>query len=156
MSRVENRKLGKLLKKMKRGDILICSELSRLGRNLLMIMGVLNECMNRDIQVWTIKNKGLGVGQEVVEALGELAADLTGLGQGLRAGAPQVLGQGGHGGLLLVEPGRVGVGEVLTTAEATLKVMKPLSLQGVKTDLNLCQTSATYRDVEDLMYRASQ
>ena len=45
-------------------------------------------------------------------------------------------------------------GEVLTTAEATLKVMKPLSLQGVKTDLNLCQTSATYRDVEDLMYRA--
>ena len=42
-------------KKMKKGDILICSELSRLGRNLLMIMGILNECMNRDIQVWTIK-----------------------------------------------------------------------------------------------------
>ena len=53
---VNERKLGKLLKKMKRGDILICSELSRLGRNLLMIMGVLNECMNRDIQVWTIKD----------------------------------------------------------------------------------------------------
>ena len=56
MTRVENRKLGKLLKRMKKGDILICSELSRLGRNLLMIMGVLNECMNRDIQVWTIKD----------------------------------------------------------------------------------------------------
>ena len=56
MTRVENRKLGKLLKCMKKGDILICSELSRLGRNLLMIMGVLNECMNRDIQVWTIKD----------------------------------------------------------------------------------------------------
>ena len=53
---VEERQLGKLLKKMKKGDILICSELSRLGRNLLMIMGVLNECMNRDIQVWTIKD----------------------------------------------------------------------------------------------------
>lgn len=53
---VDDRKLGKLLKRMKRGDILICSELSRLGRNLLMIMGVLNECMNRDIQVWTIKD----------------------------------------------------------------------------------------------------
>lgn len=53
---VEDRALGKLLKKMKKGDILICSELSRLGRNLLMIMGVLNECMNRDIQVWTIKD----------------------------------------------------------------------------------------------------
>ncbi|MGK6352235.1 master DNA invertase Mpi family serine-type recombinase [Parapedobacter sp. DT-150] len=53
---VEDRKLGRLLKRMKKGDILICSELSRLGRNLLMIMGVLNECMNRDILVWTIKD----------------------------------------------------------------------------------------------------
>ncbi|HRM13113.1 MAG TPA: master DNA invertase Mpi family serine-type recombinase [Flavobacterium sp.] len=53
---VDERKLGKLLKKMKKEDILICSELSRLGRSLLMIMGVLNECMNRDIKVWTIKD----------------------------------------------------------------------------------------------------
>ena len=53
---VNDRELGKLLKTMKAGDILICSELSRLGRNLLMIMGVLNECMNRNIQVWTIKD----------------------------------------------------------------------------------------------------
>lgn len=53
---VEERKLGKCVKKMKKGDILICAELSRLGRTLLMIMGLLNECMNRDIQVWTIKD----------------------------------------------------------------------------------------------------
>jgi DNA invertase Pin-like site-specific DNA recombinase len=53
---LEDRKLGKLLKRMKKEDILICSELSRLGRNLLMIMGILNECMNRNIQVWTIKD----------------------------------------------------------------------------------------------------
>lgn len=36
---VEDRKLGKLLRRMKKDDILICTELSRLGRNLLMIMG---------------------------------------------------------------------------------------------------------------------
>jgi DNA invertase Pin-like site-specific DNA recombinase len=53
---IQERKLGKLLKKMRRSDILICSELSRLGRNLLMIMAVLNDCMNHDIQVWTIKD----------------------------------------------------------------------------------------------------
>ena len=53
---VNDRELGKLLKKMKKDDILICSELSRLGRNLLMIMSILNECMNRNIQVWTIKD----------------------------------------------------------------------------------------------------
>jgi DNA invertase Pin-like site-specific DNA recombinase len=53
---VQERKLGELLKKMRKDDVLICSELSRLGRNLLMIMGILNECMNRAIQVWTIKD----------------------------------------------------------------------------------------------------
>jgi DNA invertase Pin-like site-specific DNA recombinase len=53
---VQERKLGALLKKARKGDTFICSELSRLGRNLLMIMAVLNECMNREIQVWTIKD----------------------------------------------------------------------------------------------------
>jgi DNA invertase Pin-like site-specific DNA recombinase len=56
MKTIQERKLGRLLKNMKSGDILICSELSRLGRNLLMIMGVLNECMIREVQVWTIKD----------------------------------------------------------------------------------------------------
>ena len=54
---LQERKLGKLLKQMKKGDILICSELSRLGRDLLMIMSILNECMERKIKVWTIKDK---------------------------------------------------------------------------------------------------
>jgi len=53
---VHERKLGSLLKRMKKGDILICSELSRLGRNLFMIMSILNECMVRGIKVWTIKD----------------------------------------------------------------------------------------------------
>ena len=52
----DKRKLGKLLKNLKTGDVLVCSELSRLGRSLLMVMGILNECMNREIQVWTIKD----------------------------------------------------------------------------------------------------
>ena len=56
MKTLQERKLGKLLKQMKKNDILICSELSRLGRNLLMIMGILNECMERKIKVWTIKD----------------------------------------------------------------------------------------------------
>lgn len=53
---VEDRKLGPILKKMKKGDILICAELSRLGRNLLMIMSLLNQCMKTGIKVWTIKD----------------------------------------------------------------------------------------------------
>jgi len=50
------RKLGTLLEVMQKGDILICSELSRLGRNLLMIMSILNVCMEKDVNVWTIKD----------------------------------------------------------------------------------------------------
>ena len=52
----EKRKLGKLLKRLKKDDILICSEISRLGRNLLQIMTILNICMQREVQVWTIKD----------------------------------------------------------------------------------------------------
>lgn len=54
--KTDDRKLGRLMKRMKKGDILVCSELSRLGRNLLMIMGILNEAMNKDVQIWTIKD----------------------------------------------------------------------------------------------------
>ena len=36
------RQLGGLLKKIHKDDIIICSELSRLGRNLFMIMEILN------------------------------------------------------------------------------------------------------------------
>lgn len=52
----EKRKLGKLLKKLKKGDVLICSEISRLGRNLLQIMTILNICMKKESQVWIIKD----------------------------------------------------------------------------------------------------
>ena len=36
------RKLGVLLRKMKKGDTLILSEISRLGRNLMQIMSILH------------------------------------------------------------------------------------------------------------------
>ena len=36
--------------------LIICAELSRLGRNLFMIMEILNICMVRERRVWTIKD----------------------------------------------------------------------------------------------------
>lgn len=50
------RQLGRLLRKVHKGDVIICSELSRLGRNLFMIMEILNICMNKECRVWTIKD----------------------------------------------------------------------------------------------------
>jgi DNA invertase Pin-like site-specific DNA recombinase len=52
----DKRALGDLLKNIKKDDILICAELSRLGRNLFMIMEILNICMRRECKVWTIKD----------------------------------------------------------------------------------------------------
>jgi DNA invertase Pin-like site-specific DNA recombinase len=52
----EKRQLGSLLKLVNEGDIIICSELSRLGRSFFMIMNILSRCMERGVKVWTIKD----------------------------------------------------------------------------------------------------
>ena len=52
----DKRKLGKLLGKIKQDDLIICAELSRLGRNLFMIMEILHICMKKECKVWTIKD----------------------------------------------------------------------------------------------------
>lgn len=44
------------MRKVSKDDIIICSELSRLGRNLFMIMEILNICMTKECRVWTIKD----------------------------------------------------------------------------------------------------
>lgn len=53
---VEKRNLGSLLERMEKGDLLICTELSRLGRNMLMIMGILNLCAEKGISIHSIKD----------------------------------------------------------------------------------------------------
>ncbi len=58
------RELGNLLRKVKKSDIIICSELSRLGRNLFMIMEILNVCMTKECRVWTIKD-GYRLGDDI-------------------------------------------------------------------------------------------
>jgi DNA invertase Pin-like site-specific DNA recombinase len=58
----DKRKLGGLLEKVKEGDLIICAELSRLGRSLFMIMTILNRLMDVGAKVWTIKdNYRLGI-----------------------------------------------------------------------------------------------
>jgi DNA invertase Pin-like site-specific DNA recombinase len=49
------RQLGNLLDKLQKSDILICSDLSRLGRDLLMIMEILRLLMKKGIKLWTVK-----------------------------------------------------------------------------------------------------
>ena len=52
----EQRLLGSLLGAVKTDDIIICSELSRLGRSMFMIMSILNLLLNNGVRIWTIKD----------------------------------------------------------------------------------------------------
>lgn len=52
---LNKRKLGQLLNELQSGDILIAAEISRLGRSLLEVMRILETCLNKNCQVWTIK-----------------------------------------------------------------------------------------------------
>lgn len=60
----KKRRLGKLLRIAKKDDTIICSELSRLGRSLYMIMEILGKCMERNVRIWTIKD-GYRLGDDI-------------------------------------------------------------------------------------------
>lgn len=50
------RRLGRLLQKIGPDDLIITSELSRLGRNLFMIFEVLSYCIKRKCKLYSIKD----------------------------------------------------------------------------------------------------
>ena len=54
---VKGRKLGSLLRRMKKGDTLIVTEISRLSRSLTDIMGVMGQCVGKGVNVYTTKEK---------------------------------------------------------------------------------------------------
>ena len=76
---LHERRLGKILKKLKKGDILIATELSRLGRNLLEVMGILQECLEKDCQIWTLKENyrlGADIQSKVLAFAFSLASEI--------------------------------------------------------------------------------
>ncbi|MBR3662741.1 MAG: recombinase family protein [Alphaproteobacteria bacterium] len=52
---LNKRKLGELLDNLQENDMLITCEISRLGRSLLEVMKILETCLNKNCQVWTLK-----------------------------------------------------------------------------------------------------
>ncbi len=76
---LHERRLGKVLKKLKKGDVLIATELSRLGRNLLEVMGILQECLEKDCQIWTLKENyrlGADIQSKVLAFAFSLASEI--------------------------------------------------------------------------------
>ena len=76
---LKNRKLGALLENLRENDILITCEISRLGRSLLEVMRILETCLNKNCQVWTLKaNYRLGndIQSKVLAFAFSLAAEI--------------------------------------------------------------------------------
>ena len=48
--------VGRAVRSMKSADMLVCTEISRLGRSMLMIMSVLNACSQKGVFIRTIKD----------------------------------------------------------------------------------------------------
>lgn len=62
--KLSDRALSKVLMKLQENDILIVSELSRLGRNLMEVMSILHDCMEKDAKVFAIK-EGYELGNNI-------------------------------------------------------------------------------------------
>lgn len=73
------RKLGGLLNHLQEGDILIVSELSRLGRSLLEVMSILHTLMEKEVKVFTTKERyelGNNINSKVLAFAFSLSAEI--------------------------------------------------------------------------------
>lgn len=78
--KLSERKLGKLIPKLKSGDILITTEISRLARSLMELMGILQTCLEKECQIWTLKENfrlGTDVQSKVLAFAFGLSAELS-------------------------------------------------------------------------------
>ena len=76
---LKNRKLGVLLENLRENDILITCEISRLGRSLLEVMRILETCLSKNCQVWTLKENyrlGNDIQSKVLAFAFSLAAEI--------------------------------------------------------------------------------
>lgn len=74
-----DRKLGTLLRRVKSGDTIIVSELSRLGRTLFMIIEILNTALKKNVTIYACKERfehGDNLQSKVVAFAFGLAAEI--------------------------------------------------------------------------------
>ena len=57
----QKRKLGRVLRRMKKGDTLIVSEISRLSRSLTEIMTIMGQCLEKEISIYYAQRKEVPV-----------------------------------------------------------------------------------------------
>ena len=67
------RKLGWLMRKVRKGDTLIVSEISRLSRSLTEIMEIMGKCLEKNIRLYTVKER-YSFDDSINSKVGEVAA----------------------------------------------------------------------------------
>lgn len=76
---LKERKLGTLLSQMTKEDILIVTELSRLGRSILEVMSILHSLMEKQAKVFTTKERyelGNNINSKVLAFAFSLSAEI--------------------------------------------------------------------------------
>jgi len=77
--KLKKRLLGKLIQDLSKNDILICSELSRLGRSLMEVMSILHILMEKNVKVYTIKEQyelGNNINSKILAFAFSLSAEI--------------------------------------------------------------------------------
>ena len=76
---LQTRKLGQLMQGMRKGDVLVVSELSRLGRSLMEVMSILHNLMEKGVKVFTVKERyelGNNINSKVLAFAFSLSAEI--------------------------------------------------------------------------------
>src|SRR3954466_908696 len=76
---LSHRKLGQLLTTMQEGDILIVTEVSRLGRSIMEVMSILHTLMEKEVKVFTTKERyelGNNINSKVLAFAFSLSAEI--------------------------------------------------------------------------------
>jgi DNA invertase Pin-like site-specific DNA recombinase len=77
--KLKDRKLSSLIEKLSSKDILIITELSRLGRSLMEVMSLLHQLMEKGVKVFTTKERyelGNNISSKVLAFAFSLAAEI--------------------------------------------------------------------------------
>lgn len=76
---LKHRKFSELLNILSSDDILICSEISRIGRSLMEVMSILHLLMEKDVKVYTVKERyelGNNINSKILAFAFSLAAEI--------------------------------------------------------------------------------
>lgn len=143
--RVGLRQLGPLLERMKADDVLIVSEISRVGRSLMEVMSILYQLMEKDVKVFTVKERyelGNNINSKVLAFAFSLSAEIER--QMISSRTKEVLARKKSEGALLGRPkGRVSKVTKLTGKEATIQdlLCKDISYSAIARILGVNRTT---------------